>query len=338
MIRLEHVAADLVTPADVRLRSVGGVCFGFTFLQLGLVESGLQLLECRCAILVLRTLVLAGDHDPGGNVRDPDGAVGCVDVLPACPTSPIGVDPQIGFVDLDIDIVIHFGIDPHAGKARVSPGIRVIRADPDKPVDAALNLQIAVGILAFHQDRRRLDPRLLASMVVDHLDLVSVALAPPGIHAEQHFRPVLALGSARARVHFNVAAVRVRLAGQESRDLVAFRALGKVAETAHGVIRQCRIALQLRQLHQLDRVAELALDRPGRVDGLLEPPTLAHHLLRRLGIVPERRVLNLGVKLIQALQRTIPVEEPAQQRQGGIDLVDMGLRFGAHLNVLSLDG
>ena len=81
---------------------------------------------------------------------------------------------------------------------------------------------------------------------------------------------------------------------------------------------------------QFARVGELALERLGRADRLLEAAALAHYVLRRLGIVPQRRILDLGIELVEPLQRAVPVEEAAQQRGSGIDLVDMGLRFGAH--------
>ena len=67
-----------------------------------------------------------------------------------------------------------------------------------------------------------------------------------------------------------------------------------------------------------------------RADRFLQPPPLAHDFLRRLGIVPQRRILDLVVKLCQPPVRLVPVEEPAEQLGGGVDLVDMGLRFGAH--------
>jgi hypothetical protein len=38
-------------------------------------------------------------------------------------------------------------------------------------VDAALGLEIAIGVLALDQQGRRLDPGLLARMMVDQLDL-----------------------------------------------------------------------------------------------------------------------------------------------------------------------
>src|SRR4051794_30828861 len=63
---------------------------------------------------------------------------------------------------------------------------------------------------------------------------------------------------------------------------------------------------------------------------MLEALPLAHEVLRRLRIVPQRRVFDLCVQLLQSLVGAVPVEEPAQQRGRGVDLVDMGLRFGAH--------
>ena len=50
--------------------------------------------------------------------------------------------------------------------------IGVVGADPHQAVDAAFGLQIAVGVLAFDQQGRRLDPGLLARMMIDQLDLI----------------------------------------------------------------------------------------------------------------------------------------------------------------------
>jgi hypothetical protein len=60
------------------------------------------------------------------------------------------------------------------------------------------------------------------------------------------------------------------------------------------------------------------------------PATLAHHLLRGFGIVPERLVLDTRVQLVEPAKCAVPIEEPAQQSQRVVDAVDMGLRFGAH--------
>jgi hypothetical protein len=57
---------------------------------------------------------------------------------------------------------------------------------------------------------------------------------------------------------------------------------------------------------------------------------LAHHLLRGLGVVPQRRILDARVQFVEPPKRAVPVEEPAKEVERGLYLVDMGLRFGAH--------
>jgi hypothetical protein len=50
---------------------------------------------------------LALHNDIGRQVRDAHRRFGPVDVLPASTTSPVHVDTQIGWVYLDIDIVVN---------------------------------------------------------------------------------------------------------------------------------------------------------------------------------------------------------------------------------------
>src|SRR4029079_7274814 len=58
LVRLEDVGTDLVAPADVGLGGIGGAGLRLALLQLALVETRLQLLEGRSAVLVLRAFVL----------------------------------------------------------------------------------------------------------------------------------------------------------------------------------------------------------------------------------------------------------------------------------------
>ena len=152
----------------------------------------------------------------------------------------------------------------------------------------------------------------------------------------QHLGPVLAFGAACSSIDLDISVVGVGLAGEQRGDLVAVGALGELGEAADRIVDQGVVAFRLGKLHQLGSVGELALERPRRADRLFEPAPLAHHVLRRLGIVPQRRVFDLCVQLLQPLLRAVPVEEPAQQRGRGVDLVDMGLRFGAHRSLSSL--
>ena len=137
-------------------------------------------------------------------------------------------------------------------------------------------------------------------MIVDHLDLVAVALGPARVHALEHLGPVLALGAAGAGIDLDIGVVGVGLAGEQGGDLVALGALGELGQSGDGVVDHRRVALGLGHLHQLGGVGQLLLDRPGGGDRLVEAPALAHHHLRRLGIVPQFRVLDLRVELGRA--------------------------------------
>ena len=125
-------------------------------------------------------------------------------------------------------------------------------------------------------------------MMIDQLDLVAAPLGPARVHALQHLGPILALGAAGAGIDLDIGVVAVGLARQQGGDLVALGALGHLRERSDGVIDQYAVALGLGHLHQFDRVGQLPLDRPRRADRFVEPAALAHHDLRRLGIVPER--------------------------------------------------
>src|SRR5215218_7067213 len=140
LVRLQHIAADLVAPADVGFRGVCGIRLSLALLKLSFVQPSLELLHRGCAVLVLRSLVLAGDDNPRRNVRDPDRAVGRIDVLSARAGCAIGVDTKVLVLDLDVDVLIDLGIDPDARKARVTASVGIIRADADQPVDATLHL------------------------------------------------------------------------------------------------------------------------------------------------------------------------------------------------------
>src|SRR5690606_22701721 len=97
----------------------------FAALELGLVKSRPQHGPSRGPILVLRPLVLTLHHNAGRFVSHAHGAVGGVDVLTARPRSPICVDANVLFVDLDLDGVVDRWIDPHRGEAGVAAGIRI---------------------------------------------------------------------------------------------------------------------------------------------------------------------------------------------------------------------
>src|SRR6185436_10601964 len=57
------------------------------------------------------------------------------------------------------------------------------------------------------------------------------------------------------------------------------------------------------------RVIDFALDAAIALDGAFEAGALAHQALRRVGVVPEFRVLGLGVQLGEAPGCGVPVKD-----------------------------
>ena len=71
-------------------------------------------------------------------VRNTHGRICRVHMLATGPGTAIGIDANIGWVDLNLDIVIHNRVDPHRAKRRVPFGGGVKWADPDQAMHARL--------------------------------------------------------------------------------------------------------------------------------------------------------------------------------------------------------
>src|SRR5262249_19905690 len=149
-------------------------------------------------VLGLRALVLALDDDAGGDVGDPHRRVGLVDVLTAGAGGAVGVDAQVGVVDLDLDAVVDERTDVELGEAGVATGGGAEGTDPHQPVDAALGGEEAAGVLPAGDEGRRLETGLLPRRGLLHLDLEAAALGPAQVHAQQHLGPVLRVGATGA--------------------------------------------------------------------------------------------------------------------------------------------
>ena len=203
-----------MAPPDLALFLIFARSGGLAFGHLAFEQTRLEHVHRGRAVLVLAAVVLAGHHDTGRLVGDPDRGIGRVDVLPARTRCPVGVDLEIGRVDLDVDIVVDHRIDPDRAEAGVTPRRAVIRAYTYQPVDAALGLGIAIGVLALDQQRRALDPGLVARGIFDRLDLEPAPFGPARIHAQQHLGPVLALGPAGTGIDLQIGIGAIRLARQ----------------------------------------------------------------------------------------------------------------------------
>src|SRR6185436_21076330 len=144
----EVVGADPLAPLarpDLALARRGDL--GALLLLRLLEEAGPQDAHRLSAVLDLRALVLAGDHEPGGKVRNAHRRVRGVDPLPSGPRRAIDVDLEVLLVDLHVD-VLRFGEDRHRHGRRVNAAGRLRGGDPLDAMHAALELEPAPGALA----------------------------------------------------------------------------------------------------------------------------------------------------------------------------------------------
>ena len=133
---VEYVRADLMTPADVRLGVFQGLGSGIALLDFLLVKTRSQHFHRGVFVRMLRTFVLAAHHGVGRYVSDTYGRVGGVYVLTTRTGGTIGVDPQVGGVDVDFDVVVDFRRNEYSRERGVTTVARVVRAFANQTMDA----------------------------------------------------------------------------------------------------------------------------------------------------------------------------------------------------------
>ncbi len=177
-------------------------------------------------------------------------------------------------------------------------------------VHAGLGPQPAVRVVALEFHGGALHARHLAGIRVDHLAREATRGAPAQVHAQEHLRPVLRLGTAGAGLDVEEGAVRVHLATKHALELeaahVAFEPLGILADVACGGL----IALPLGELEELGRVGyalggALDLARRRRSAGRARLPSSC----ARSGLRPDRRVLELPPYFLEALLLAVVLKE-----------------------------
>ena len=168
-------------------------------LQLVLVEARAQDAHRLLAVLVLRALVLAGDHDARRNVRDAHRRIGGVDVLSALAAGAVGVDANVVRLDVDLDALVDFRRDKDAGERGV-PALGLVEGrDAHQAMHADLAGQQAVGVFAVDAEGRRLDARLVARLIFVELRLRSPGARPSAGTCASASRPSPATRCRRRR-------------------------------------------------------------------------------------------------------------------------------------------
>src|SRR5512145_1153906 len=292
---VEHVRADLVSPADVGLRLLELLLLGLALAHLELVELRLKHRHRLGAVAVLRAVVLALHHDVGRQVCDAHRAIGAVHVLAARPGSAVGVYAQIRRVNLDLDRLVDLGVDEDAGKRGVAAGIGVERALAHQTVHSSLGAQRAVRVVATYLERRALDTRNFARGVLQHLCAEPPSVAELEVHALQHRRPVLRLGAARAGLDIDEAVVRVERVREHAPELHRGDVLFEFLNIGIHSGERSVVALGAGEAEELCGIGKAGPHTAESADYGFESLFLFAELLRPLRVIPKLRILEFAV-------------------------------------------
>ena len=203
---------------------------------------------------MLGAVVLALHHDAGWLMGDAHRRIGSVDVLTAGAGGAVGVDPQVLFLNLDLNRIVDYRKHPDTGKTGVPAGRAVIGRDAYQAMDATFGFQPAIGVMAGDFKGRRFDAGLFASAFLDPLHLIAVGLAPAHIHAAHHLGPILGLGTAGAGMDFQEAVIAVGFPRQQAFDLLFLANLGQRGDVRLGLADDVAVIFHFAEFDQLQTI------------------------------------------------------------------------------------
>ena len=178
---------------------------------------------------------------------------------------------------------------------------------------AALGLEEAVGVLALDRDRGGLEAGFLARARLDELGLEAAVVGPAEVHAQQHLRPVLRVGTARAGVHRHDGVARVVLAVEEGVLLQALELAPERLQLGGDVVGEVGL-----ELEQLGGVVVLALEPFVALEALREARVLGRDGGRASLVVPEARLPQLLLELGDAGGYRVGVKGNHEPRRAGL--------------------
>ena len=112
-------------------------------------------------------------------------------------------------------------------------------------------------------------------------------LTPAQVHAQQHLRPILGFGSARAGLNFHERVGGVHLALKHARELERLQLLLQSVEVRIHIVESRFITLGSRQLREFAKITEAGVEGCEYADDLVQRGTLLVERLRPGLIVPD---------------------------------------------------
>ena len=173
--------------------------------------------------------------------------------------------------------------------------------DAHQTMHALFTAQEAICVLAVHLKGHGLEPRLVAVEHIDELDGKAVALAVTGVHAIEHERPILRLGSARARVQREIAVVAVVVAAQQAFQPQLLEVALQLFDFVARLGQQVGILHFLGKLHGRVHIVGALAELFVMLHLVFRDAHLPADLGRALEVVPEIRLVHRLVQLEKLL-------------------------------------
>ena len=175
--------------------------------------------------------------------------------------------------------------------------VGIERGYPNQPMHAAFGLQPSIGVVTTDLNGGGFDAGFFTLRLFEIFDLEAVLLGPARIHAQQHFRPILAFGAASTGMNLQIRIKAVGFTGQQRFQFTPRDFLFEILQRGLCLCDHCLIVLGLAEFDHADVVLEFSLDLADAAKRILKRGPLLHQLLRLLGIVPEIGVFGELVQL-----------------------------------------
>jgi len=182
----------------------------------------------------------------------------------------------------------------------VAAVVGIERRFPHQAVHADLGLEPAVGVVARDPERSRLDARDFAVTGFQQFGLPAPIFGPAQVHPQQHFRPVLRLGAAGARLDVHEGIGRIHFTREHAPEFqladARFQPVHVVRDGSDGGI----VTFVGGQLQQLTGVVEPVGNAIQAFHEVGKACPLAAQILRALRIVPDLRVFQFASYFFEA--------------------------------------
>jgi hypothetical protein len=157
-------------------------------------------------------------------------------------------------------------------------------------------LALPVGIRTAQFNGGALDPGFFPFALIDQRHLKAATFAPAHIHAQQHFRPILRIGSAGAGFDREECITVVIGTVEQHLDLKGFDGFAGTLEFGSDVRLKRVVVFGGGKFDQIGKCRQLTINRFDALNFFLQAGQALHDRLRLAGIVPE---IGIGSALFE---------------------------------------